>query len=331
MTSFETIYTLGPAVFNEQLSVRSAAVGAKRDCTVIESLGGGAAGAAEAIRQLDGDVVPVLFTGPDSLHLRVSELVERQFPGVACLPWLEQTRRSVILDDAVYTVRSELQYRSLTPEIAAAVGKARMTVIAPMSPADYGFVRSVIAAANRSVLLMSEAQLLDQDAAFSLAAAADLVVLNDREGRILTGRIDPAEMIAVAHERGVKQLIVTEADGATMSDSDGECVHVPAFEARRIDQTVGAGDHFVAGLVLRLSEGSPLEEAVRFGHAVALLWVEAGSAAINREAAEEVLAHRRQAERVFSAGGVPQRVRAVAVQFAVAAGLLLGAGLGVWL
>ena len=326
-----TICTIGPVVLDERYRVRSAARGAKRDCTVVESLGGGAAGAAAAIRRLDGHVAPVLFTGPDFLHPHVSQLAEQQFPGAVCFPWLEQTRRSVILDDAVYTVRCELQCRTLTPEIARAVGAARATVIAPMSPADYEFVRGVIDAANWSVLLMSEAQLLDQDAAFSLAAAADLVVVNHNEGRILTGRNDPEEMIAVAYDRGVRQLIVTDADGATMSDADGGCIHVPAFAARRVYQTVGAGDHFVAGLVQSLSEGSDLEEAVRFGHAVALLWVEAGSAAIDRAAVDEVLAHRPPAERVVVAAGSPQRVRAVAVQFAVTAGVLVGVGLGAWL
>ncbi len=70
------------------------------------------------------------------------------------------------------------------------------------------------------------------------------------EGRTVIARLGAAGVIAV---------------------SPNEVIRVPAFPARIVVDTVGAGDAFNAGFIAARLEGHPLEEALRWGNAVAAL------------------------------------------------------------
>lgn len=72
---------------------------------------------------------------------------------------------------------------------------------------------------------------------------------------------------------------------------DGETVlAVPTFEAAMVDR-LGAGDSFAAGVLCRLIEGAPLEEALRFGAALAALAlsIPGDVATVQRDDVERVL------------------------------------------
>lgn len=80
------------------------------------------------------------------------------------------------------------------------------------------------------------------------------------------------------------------ADGAVLAWRDGTYrLRPPAVEAV---SSVGAGDSFVAGFVLRMSQGRPVEEAFRTA-------VAAGTAAVTTPASE--LCHREDVERLEAA------------------------------
>jgi ribokinase len=72
----------------------------------------------------------------------------------------------------------------------------------------------------------------------------DIAFLNESESLSLAG-CTGQEAAKALHTKGIRQVVLTAGiDGAMLSTSGGDCVHVPAVEAKAID-TTGAGDTFV--------------------------------------------------------------------------------------
>ena len=66
-------------------------------------------------------------------------------------------------------------------------------------------------------------------------------------------------------------LITLGAQGVLIADADG-CRHLPARVVQAIDSTA-AGDTFVGGLAVGLTEGLPLDEAAALGQAASAICV----------------------------------------------------------
>ena len=97
-----------------------------------------------------------------------------------------------------------------------------------------------------------------------LASLADIVVANETEFSLLTGR--PIEQLDAAMQDWVNQtgrtIVVTlGADGARARTPDG-ALSVPAHRVKPVD-TVGAGDTFCGYLAAALDAGHNLETAMR--------------------------------------------------------------------
>ena len=118
----------------------------------------------------------------------------------------------------------------------------------------------------------------------ALAEGVFLIKPNLRELRDLTGaelesREQQEDVLRRIVEDGGSELVALSlgADGALFASADGAFhIQAPAVEAR---SAVGAGDSFVAALVLRLAEGKSLPDAARYA-------VAAGAAALLSEGTE---------------------------------------------
>ena len=107
----------------------------------------------------------------------------------------------------------------------------------------------------------------------ALAALADYVLPGENEGKTLCGSTDPQVIGRFYLAMGVKAVIVkTGADGAWIIQPEGS-VHVPAFVAPKIVDTVGAGDGFAAGVISGVLEGLSLEDAVLRGNAIGTIQI----------------------------------------------------------
>ncbi len=112
-------------------------------------------------------------------------------------------------------------------------------------------------------------------------------------GKVTIKAEDDAQIRDVARsliDQGKIQAVVTSlgSGGAVLTTAD-EHQHVRAPTVN-IRSKVGAGDSTVAGLVFALSQGKPLDEALRFG-------VAAGSAAVMTGGTE--LCRREDTERLY--------------------------------
>ena len=88
-------------------------------------------------------------------------------------------------------------------------------------------------------------------------------------GHQLISRSDTADFAAGLVARGVAQMVVVArgADGSVLVDKDRR-IFAKAAKVK-VKSTVGAGDSFVAGLVLSLAKGEPRETALAWGAAAA--------------------------------------------------------------
>jgi ribokinase len=115
-----------------------------------------------------------------------------------------------------------------------------------------------------------------------LLALTDICAPNETEAELLTGR--SVQTIADAERagrdllaRGPSAVIVTLGERGVLYVDADEALHVPALKVHAVDPT-GAGDAFIGGLAVYLSEGMPMRAALLKANAVAALSVTVASA-----------------------------------------------------
>jgi sugar/nucleoside kinase (ribokinase family) len=97
----------------------------------------------------------------------------------------------------------------------------------------------------------------------------DVILVNESEGRALSGRRRPGEAAAWLGERVPLAVVKTGPKGA-VAWSKGGLVRTPAHEVETVD-TTGAGDTFDAGFLWAWSGGKPVSEALALGCACGAL------------------------------------------------------------
>jgi ribokinase len=99
----------------------------------------------------------------------------------------------------------------------------------------------------------------------ALLAVTDILVVNEGEGRRLTGADGPEAIGAALQRRVGKAAIVTlGADGAILFQAGGEPLRRSAHAVEVVD-TTGAGDAFIGALAARLAAGHEAGEALAWG------------------------------------------------------------------
>ncbi len=108
----------------------------------------------------------------------------------------------------------------------------------------------------------------------ALAEGAETVLPGIGEGKILTGKEDPAGIAEFYHRMGAKNVVVKlGAQGAYYAQLGGDSGVVPGFPVTNVVDTVGAGDGFAAGVVSALVEGLSLREAVLRGTVIGAIQI----------------------------------------------------------
>ena len=92
--------------------------------------------------------------------------------------------------------------------------------------------------------------------------------------------------------RGIKNVIVTMGKQGSMLVSGNEAAMFPARKVVSVD-TTAAGDCFNGAFVVALSEGKPVDEAIRFANL-------ASSVAVTRDGAQKSLPSREEVERILA-------------------------------
>jgi 2-dehydro-3-deoxygluconokinase len=102
----------------------------------------------------------------------------------------------------------------------------------------------------------------------ALASLADIVMPGLAEGRLLTGRQDPAGIAAFYLEHGARQVVVKLGPEGAYVAGAGEHGVVPGIPVREVVDTVGAGDGFAVGVISGVLDGLSLRDAAARGNAI---------------------------------------------------------------
>ncbi|PHV11686.1 ribokinase [Chitinimonas sp. BJB300] len=105
----------------------------------------------------------------------------------------------------------------------------------------------------------------------------DYLVPNETETALLCGRpVTDVASAAVAAEvflaKGVRHVLITMGSKGVFVATAEFSQHLPAFPVKAVD-TTGAGDTFIGGFSVGLSEGKSLQDAARLGQRAAALGV----------------------------------------------------------
>lgn len=296
--------TLNPAV-DKSSTVDQVVAERKLRCSEpVFDPGGGGLNVARAIRELGGEAEAYWTCGGAVGVLLQQLLDDRQIPNTP-IPIAAMTRENLV----VYEDASGQQYRFGMPgahltESEIADCMARLRAIDP--PPEYLVLSGSLPPSVDEDLYARFAGMFGKDCRVVLDTSGGplkkglegklfLIKPNIRELGQLAGESieDDAQIHAVARgliDAGYVEVVVTSlgSGGVAMTTADQhEHVRAPTVKIR---SKVGAGDSTVAGIVIALSRGKSILDAVRFG-------VSAGSAAVMTDGTE--LCRREDVERLY--------------------------------
>jgi len=145
----------------------------------------------------------------------------------------------------------------------------------PLGAVEAG-LRAARAAGARTILDPAPARLLERE----ILGQVDLLTPNETEACILLGlppkRLDPAAAPDLAEtlvtNLGVGAVVLKLGDaGCYYLGPEGQ-IQAPGFAVQAVDATA-AGDTFNAALAVALTEGQPMQQALRFANAAAAISV----------------------------------------------------------
>ena len=103
-----------------------------------------------------------------------------------------------------------------------------------------------------------------------MMALHPMLHINEQEAMDLSGCTDVKEAGRLLHEKTQNTVIITlGADGAFCIEKDGTSYLVPPVPAKKIVDTIGAGDSHIGTILACLTLGLPLHDAIAYANQVA--------------------------------------------------------------
>jgi ribokinase len=161
-----------------------------------------------------------------------------------------QNRKAALDDSGIIVTQLEIPLETVRYALQAAKGVGKTTILnpAPAVELDDAILASV------DILIPNETE-LELLGGASLHTNADIIVASRR-----------------LINRGVKEVIVTLGEKGCMYVNSERSRSFQAYQVNAVD-TTAAGDSFIGGLAVALSEGKAIEEAISFAMAAAALTV----------------------------------------------------------
>lgn len=258
--------------------------------------GGKGINVSRVVHELGGQSVAMGFA-PGGLGRFIEETLVTS--GIECdfVHTDGETRTNItILDESrhIHTILSdpgpvtdERYVRALMNRLWERINKGDWVVLAgsvppPIAPVVYSEIVALARQAGAHILLDADGVYLSA----GIAAGPEMVKANRRELERLLGRHFDDETSTLSgarevHSMGVPTVIVTRGrEGAiALSGNTNEMAYRGIAPRVRAVSAVGSGDAFLAAIVLTLSRGGGIEEALRLG-------VACGSAAVLRPGTE---------------------------------------------
>lgn len=95
------------------------------------------------------------------------------------------------------------------------------------------------------------------------------------EAQMLFNLDTPGEIVEFCLSKGIQTVVLKSGESETIVANKEEICKVPIFKVKKVVDTVGAGDAFVAGFLRSLVKGESLAESARIGNAMGAMAVQA--------------------------------------------------------
>ncbi|MBS4206942.1 sugar kinase [Bacillus sp. FJAT-50079] len=92
----------------------------------------------------------------------------------------------------------------------------------------------------------------------------DILLTGEEEADIMFGTTETEDIIAKSKELGISYLAIKQGEDGAIGYHNGELIDAPPVKAKKVVDTVGAGDGFDAGFVYGILHGWSLEKTLTF-------------------------------------------------------------------
>lgn len=266
-------------------------------CGFLQNQGGKGANQAVACARLGADTSFVGKLGCDPLAQNTISLLRQEGIDVSHLTQTSESpsgtafimvdshgENSIIVNSGANACLTEADINSATPLIA----RASVVLMQLESPVPVLTHAARVAKKNDAIVVLNPAPAPFSPLPGELLKHVDILIPNQTETERLSGvRVKDDETLLQAINRllemGVGQVVVTLGPRGAMTVIDGQPLMVPGFKVEAVD-TTAAGDTFCGALCVRLSQGSSIEEAMRFS-------CKAASLTVTRMGAQQSIPH----------------------------------------
>jgi 2-dehydro-3-deoxygluconokinase len=107
-----------------------------------------------------------------------------------------------------------------------------------------------------------------RDVLRSFLPYVDILLTGIEEAELMFGTSDTNEIIEHCKQFGITHLAIKKGEEGSVGYVDGEYVEAPAVKAKKVVDTVGAGDGFDAGFIYGILQNWPLEKALHFANII---------------------------------------------------------------
>ncbi|EWG09619.1 sugar kinase [Cytobacillus firmus] len=96
----------------------------------------------------------------------------------------------------------------------------------------------------------------------------DIFLTGEEEAELLLGSSDPREVIELGKDFGISHIAIKQGEKGSVGYQNGEYIEAPAFKAKKVVDTVGAGDGFDSGFIYGLLNQWPLQKTLQFANVI---------------------------------------------------------------
>lgn len=121
----------------------------------------------------------------------------------------------------------------------------------------------------------------------SILSNVDLLVPNEHEAEVLTGRSEPRRAMSALLELVPEVVITLGGQGSLYGNRSGEVFEIPSYPVRAVD-TTAAGDTFAGVLSVLRMEGAGMPEALEVASAASALAVQRNGASSSMPTRQEI-------------------------------------------
>jgi len=243
--------------------------------------GGGGINVARAVHALGGEAVAIFPAGGAAGEM-IRHMLNQEGVAYEAVPITGFTRESLAVEERV----TGKQFRFILPgpelgerdqercldQLALQAARAEYIVVSgslPLGVADdfYARVSTLAKSLGRPLVLDTSGAALKQAGGGIYLLKPSLRELQDLVGRDIRSKRDQEQAVRQVIAEGRCKIVVLSLgdEGALLATADGS-ERFPAVPVTA-QSTIGAGDSMLAGIVLGLSRGLSLHDAVRFGMA----------------------------------------------------------------